>query len=626
MKHVLDAVVEKANIEFGKDPKQSISVKIITDHVRAVSFMVLDGIMPNNEGRGYVLRKILRRAYRHGKLLGIEGIFLTDLVDHVVDISKEAYPELEDKKDYIKKVIALEEERFQQTINQGLDILKGYISNLEGDVLSGQEAFKLYDTYGFPIDLTKEILQESNLSVDEDAFNEEMKQQKERARAARGNDLSAWDKSALAETDFNPSQFVGYQNLNGEATLQAIVTENGLENALYEGVKAELVMNQTTFYPEGGGQVGDVGIITTSEGSLFRVTDTVKGIKDLIIHKGYMEIGVLSTNEVVLTQVDIENRNASARNHTATHLLHKVLKDTLGEHVEQKGSLVDPTKLRFDFSHFEGISHEALIDIERQVNARVFDTLQVLTENLPIDEAKKRGATALFGEKYGDTVRVVTVGEFSMELCGGTHVENASQIGLIKIISESGIAAGVRRIEAITGKGVYEYLSHIEDKVKHVAHLVKGTIEDVDQKVESLSQEVKTLNKTVEKLKSQAASQGLEDIINRAANINGINVVTAKLSGVQPNNLRELADKISDKVKQAVVVLASDNGEKVALIAMADEEAIKKGAHAGNIIREVAKITGGGGGGRPNMAQAGGRDASKIEDALQCVLKIIEEL
>ncbi|MBI9011975.1 MAG: alanine--tRNA ligase [Clostridiales bacterium] len=625
MKHVLDAVVEKAGITFGDNKKESVSVKIITDHVRAITFMVLDGVMPNNEGRGYILRKVLRRAYRHGKLLNIEGIFLTDLVDEVIEISKAAYPELVEKKDYIKKVIALEEERFQQTINQGLDILKGYITDLKGEELSGEKAFKLYDTYGFPIDLTKEILAEENLTVDEKAFNNEMKLQKERARAARGNDQSAWEKSALSETDIKDSIFNGYSNLTGTSKVLAIVSDGELVDSIGENTEADIVLDQTTFYPEGGGQAGDKGLVKTDSG-IFVVTNTIKGIMNRIIHHGYMKSGLIQSGDMVETHVDAEIRMASARNHTATHILHKVLKETLGDHVEQKGSLVDSMKLRFDFSHFEGITAETLQSIENQVNERLFETLPVQTEQLAIDEAKKRGATALFGEKYGDTVRVVTVGEFSMELCGGTHVENASQIGLIKIISESGIAAGVRRIEAITGKAVYNYLSQVEDKMKHISNIVKGNFDDVETKVESLANEVKSLHKEVEKMKSKAASSGIEDIINNAKVINGLNVITGKLKGVQPNNLRELADKISDKIKDSVVVLASDNGEKVALIAMADEVAVNKGAHAGNIIKVIAKMTGGGGGGRPNMAQAGGKDGSKIDEALEMVSKIIDEI
>jgi len=624
MKHVLDAVVSKAGIKYGENPKESVSVKIITDHVRAITFMVLDGILPNNEGRGYVLRKILRRAYRHGKLLGIDGIFLTDLVNEVIEISKAAYPELVEKKDYIKKVIALEEERFQQTINQGLDILKDYINALDGKTLSGEKAFKLYDTYGFPVDLTKEILAEEGLSVDEEAFNEEMQKQKERARAARG-DQSAWEKSALSETDIAATVFNGYTELEGQAKIMAIVSEGELVDSLGQDMAAEIVLDQTTFYAESGGQVGDIGQIKTSDG-IFVVKDTVKGLMDRFVHKGYVKEGLIQVGTTCDTLVDEDNRLSSARNHTATHILHKVLKDALGDHVEQKGSLVEPSKLRFDFSHFEGITPDTLASIEKEVNRRLFETLPVQTEELAIEDAKKKGATALFGEKYGDKVRVVSVGDFSMELCGGTHVSNASQIGLFKIVSESGIAAGVRRIEAITGQAVYNYLSEVENKMKHVAHIVKGTMEDVDTKVESLTQEVKALHKEVEKMKSQAASSGLEDIIKGAKEINGIFVVTAKLAGVQPNNLRELADKISDKVNDGLVVLASDNGEKVALIAMASEGAIAKGAHAGNIIKEVAKITGGGGGGRPNMAQAGGKDGSKIDEALNRVLSIIEDL
>ncbi len=590
--------------------------------------MVLDGVMPNNEGRGYVLRKILRRAYRHGKLLNIEGNFLSELVDEVIEISKDAYPDLIEKKDYIKKVIALEEERFQQTINQGLDILKAYMSKLTEDnnVLSGEEAFKLYDTYGFPIDLTKEILGESSFAVDEVSFNEEMQKQRERARAARGNDKSAWEKSALAEVNAENTEFNGYIDLNTKADVIAIISNGKIENGIFEGTEGEIILNKTSFYPEGGGQIGDTGELITSDGSIFKVTETVKGIKDLIVHRGVVLKGMINSNDLINAEVDLENRNASARNHTATHIIHKVLKEVLGDHIEQKGSLVDSKKLRFDFSHFEAIEHDELLAIENTLNNKVYEALSVNTSVVSIEDAKKMGATALFGEKYGDTVRVVSIGDFSMELCGGTHIANSSQIGMIKIISESGIAAGVRRIEAITGKEVFKYLNSVEGKLNKISSIVKSTQADVEVKVESLNNEVKSLQKEIDKMQSAAASSGIDSLINEAIEISGVKLVLGNLKDVQPNNLRELADKISDKVESSVVVLASNNGDKVALIAMASKDAIKKGAHAGNIIKEVAKITGGGGGGRPNMAQAGGKDSSKISDALKKAKEIIEEL
>lgn len=627
LKIVLDAVVKKANINYGENLKADISTKIITDHVRAITFMILDGVMPNNEGRGYVLRKILRRAYRHGKLLNIDGIFLTDLVDFVVDISKEAYPALVEKKDYIKKVIALEEERFQQTINQGLEILKTYEKDLskENSILSGDKAFKLYDTYGFPVDLTREILIESGYTVDEDGFESEMKEQRKRARAARGNDQSAWEKSVLAEIDLENTEFLGYNTLEIDTKVEVLISEGKVEKTLFEGSVGEVILNKTTFYPEGGGQVGDVGLITIGD-SVFKVSDTIKGLKDIIIHKGVVIKGMINTGDVVATLVSKENRYATARNHTATHLLHKVLKNTLGDHIEQKGSLVTSKRFRFDFSHFESITPEELKKIELELNDLILSNMKVTTDVVNIKKAKEMGATALFGEKYGDTVRVVSIDDFSMELCGGTHIPTTAQIGSIKIVSETGIAAGVRRIEAITGKEVTNFMNEMEDKLYKIANIVKATVNDVDSKVESLNNEVKELNKKLEKIQSQAATSGLVSIIEGVKVIKGINVVTAKLKDVKPNNLRELADKIKDKVKNSVIVLISDNGDKVALISMADDEAIKKGAHAGNIIKAIAKITGGGGGGRPNMAQAGGKDSSKIDEALQKVLNIIEEL
>lgn len=620
---LLDDVLKLAHKKYDESPEVMTSAKIITDHVRAITFMVLDGIMPNNEGRGYVLRKILRRAYRHGKLLNIEGSFLNELVDKVVAINESAYPELLEKQAYIKKVILLEENRFQQTIDQGLEILKSYMTSLEGKILDGNDAFKLYDTYGFPIDLTKEILKESGFDVDEEAFEKAMVDQKQRARAARGNDQSAWEKSKLSEIPCENTPYEGYDQLSLKAKIVGILTEGELESDLYQEAKGELILDKTVFYPEGGGQIGDVGEITTASGGLFKVTATSKGLKGLIIHKGYLEKGTLSTGEEVQLIVNAKTRMASARNHTATHLLHRVLKDFLGDHVEQKGSLVDPNKLRFDFSHFESIEAEVLSNIERKVNDLILQAHGVDVKWMSIEEAKEKGAMALFGEKYGDQVRVVSVGDVSMELCGGSHVENIAQIALFKITSESGIAAGVRRIEAMTGDKVYTYLNDLNDKIKNIAQMVKGSFDDVEEKVDQLSNEVKELNKEMEKMKQKAASMVLKDIEKNLEVMGDLNVITGQVKNIEPNYLRDLADQLSNKYEPAVVILASVIQEKIHLIAMVDDLGIKKGIKAGNLIKEVTKITGGGGGGRPNMAQGSGNDAHKIEEAFKSIKKNI---
>lgn len=623
---LLGAVLKKADKSYGESKAVMTSAKIITDHVRAITFMVLDGIMPNNEGRGYVLRKILRRAYRHGKLLNIGGSFLNELVDVVIDINQEAYPELVGKKDYIKKVILLEENRFQQTIDQGLDILKGYMDDLEGKVLSGQDAFKLYDTYGFPLDLTKEILKESGYQVDEASFEQAMKDQRQRARDARGSGGSAWEKSVLSEIDKENTPFKGYENLSLETEILGIVVENALESDLYEGQKGDLILKETPCYPEGGGQVGDLGKLISLSGSEFIIEGTTKGIKDLIVHHGYLKKGILSLSENVVVHVDEKRRLASARNHTATHILHRVLKDFLGDHVEQKGSLVDPHKLRFDFSHFEAIPYDVLDKIESKVNDYLLQAHPVLTQYMSIAEAKEKGATALFGEKYGSEVRVVSVEDVSMELCGGTHVNNSAQIGLFKITSESGIAAGVRRIEAITGEGVYQYLKTLDDKVKNIGHLVKGSFEDVESKVSHLTEEVKSLSKEIEKMKAKAASNVLDTLLENALVMGDIHLVTGSLKDIEPNYLRDLADKVSNKLKPSVVLLASVMAGKIHFIAMVDELCVKKGLNAGKLIKQVTQITGGGGGGRPNMAQGSGSDVSKLQEALESVKKNIEDL
>lgn len=628
IKAILDRVVKISGKAYGVDRMTDVSTRIITDHIRACSFLICDGVMPNNEGRGYVLRRLLRRAARHGKLLGIEGAFLTDLVDVVVELSGEAYPDLVARHDYIKKILLIEEERFQQTIDQGLSILKDYIAELEDKgqkTLSGEHAFKLYDTYGFPLDLTKEILEEKEMQVDEDAFTKEMEDQRERARAARGegDDLGWEDDAFSALSEDVTTDFVGYDSVTESAEVLAISCDNALVEKASEGDDIRIILNRTPFYAEGGGQVGDHGEMTVGT-SQIRITDTKKGSNGTIVHHGQVVKGSVSVGDSVMASVDHKRRLDIARNHTATHLLHKALKMVLGDHVEQAGSLVGPERMRFDFSHFQAMTQEEIDKVEAIVNEKIFMPHEVQTALMGIKEAKEMGATALFGEKYGSEVRVVRVGEFSIELCGGTHLRNTSEVGLFKIVSESGIAAGVRRIEVITGRKVYEYVNELDNKVQKVADELKASVHDVVEKASHLTADNKKLQKEIESMKAKAASANSASLIDKAVEVNGFKLITEKLKGVDANTMRTMGDQIKDKLDKGIVVLASDMGQKVLLLVMATDDAVKSGAHAGKLVGEVAKITGGGGGGRPNMAQAGGKDPSKIDAALEKAVEVVK--
>ena len=627
IRSILDKVVEISGKAYGETRATDISIRIITDHMRACSFLICDGVMPHNEGRGYVLRRLLRRAARHGKMLGIEGAFLTDLVDEVIKVSGEAYPELVKRHDYIKKILLIEEERFQQTIDQGLSILKDYIAELEekGEKhLSGEHAFKLYDTFGFPLDLTKEILDEKGMDVDEDAFKREMEEQRDRARSARNNgEEVGWEDDAFsALSDDVTSEFVGYDRVAEAAEVLAIAEETGLVQEAAAGEKVRVILNRSPFYPEGGGQLGDHGDLTV-DGTTMIVTDTKKGSNGTIIHVGEIKEGTLKVGDRVMASVNNDRRLDIARNHTATHLLHKALKMVLGDHVEQAGSLVGPDRMRFDFSHFQALTTEEVGLVEAIVNDKIFMPHEVKTALMDIDKAREMGATALFGEKYGSEVRVVRVGEFSIELCGGTHLQNTSEIGLFKIASEAGVAAGVRRIEVITGRKVYAYLKELDEKLVRVADELKSTLSDVAEKAGQLTSDLKKLQKENESLKAKAASQNSAGLIDKALEVNGFKLITEKLVGVDANTMRTMGDQIKDKLEKGVVVLASDLGEKVIFLVMATDDAVKEGAHAGKLVGEVAKIAKGGGGGRPNMAQAGAKDASKIEDALKKAVEIV---
>lgn len=630
IKHILNTVEKMANVEYGKGGKTDVSIRIITDHIRAVSFLVADGVLPSNEGRGYVLRRLLRRAARHGKLLGIKENFLYKLVDEVIKVSGEAYPELVEKESYIKKVIRIEEEKFNETIEQGMEILASYIADLKKNgetTLSGENAFKLYDTYGFPIDLTQEILEEEHLSIDEEAFNGEMNKQRERARSARGNmDGESWKEDPLSKLDSSvASTFEGYFELENSGIIKAIVKDNELVDSAVAGDKVIVVLDKTTFYPEGGGQAGDAGLLVNkNEDIVVEVIDTKKGANNTIKHIGIVKSGMINTGEKLSTIVDKEIRMASARNHSATHLLHKALKEVLGEHVNQAGSLVTSERLRFDVTHFEAITKEELKVIEEKVNDVILESLNITCENMSINDAKNKGAMALFGEKYGDEVRVVSMGDYSIELCGGTHLTNTSQIGMFKILSEGGVAAGVRRIEAITGRAVYNYLKEKEEIISNACSNLKTKEDSLSQKVTSLIEENKSLSKELHDMKTKMSLQAVDSVLDSKLDVNGVNLVTTKFEGMDMNTLKEVADNLRDKLVSGVVVLANTTDDKLNLVATATKDAVDKGVHCGNIVKSIAQIAGGKGGGRPNMAQAGAPDVSKVDEALNHASEVLK--
>ncbi|CEQ22875.1 alanyl-tRNA ligase [[Clostridium] sordellii] len=622
IKHILNAVEKMTNSNYGKEYKVDKSIRIITDHIRSVSFLVADGVLPSNEGRGYVLRRLLRRAARNGKLLGMKEPFLYKLVDEVIAVSGEAYPELVEKAEYIKKVIRIEEEKFNETIDKGSEILASYIEELKANnekTLSGENAFRLYDTYGFPVDLTKEILEEEHLEIDEEGFQAEMEKQRQTARDARGNmDSEAWKEDAIAKLDKDiVTDFEGYETLSIESTVKGIAKENELVKSASVGDEVIIVLDKTAFYPEGGGQVGDKGLLVNkNEDVVVEVIDTKKGPNNTIKHICVVKSGMINVGDVVYTKVDKEVRLASARNHSATHILHKVLKEVLGEHVNQAGSLVTPERLRFDVTHFEAISKDELKVIEEKVNDMIFEALDITCENMSMTDASNKGATALFGEKYGDEVRVVSMGEYSIELCGGTHLTNTSQIGMFKILSEGGVAAGVRRIEAITGKEVYYFLNNKQNLINEVCTTVKAKEDNLVARVGHLLDETKSLAKELNEVKAKMSLQSADSILDSKVDINGVNIVTSKFEDMDMDTLRNTADTLRDKLSSGVVVLANVAGGKINFVATATKDVVEKGVHAGNIVKEVAQIAGGKGGGRPNMAQAGAPDVNKVDEAL----------
>ena len=628
IKYIIQGIEELANIKYGEDDKKDVSVRIITDHMRAMSFLIADGVLPSNEGRGYVLRRLLRRAARHGKLLGIKEDFLYKLYDRVKEVSGEAYPELVEKESYVKKVIKIEEEKFNETLDQGVEILNGYIAELKEaneTVLSGDKAFKLYDTYGFPLDLTEEILEEQGFGIDEEGFHKEMEEQRQRARADRGAmEDEGWKEDPLSTLDESvASTFDGYKNLNVSGKVTAIVKEDEIVEMINEGEKAIIVLNETSFYAEGGGQAGDIGTLE-NEDAIFEVVDTRKGANNTIKHIGFVKKGQIKVSDALESKVNKEVRIASARNHTATHLLHEALKEVLGDHVNQAGSLVTPERLRFDVTHFEPISKEELKAVEEKVNKAILDALEVNCEIMNINDAKEKGAMALFGEKYGNEVRVVSMGDYSVELCGGTHLTNTSQVGLFKILSEGGVAAGVRRIEAITGHAVYEYLTNRDNMINEVCSALKTKEDNLVQRANHLVEENKALAKELHETKTKLNLQSVDSLLDAKVEINGVNLLCAKFEDIDMNTLKETADTLRDKVGSGVVVLSNVADNKVNFVVTATQDVIEKGIHSGNIVREVAKIANGKGGGRPNMAQAGATDVSKVDEALSYASEVVK--
>ncbi len=632
IKSIRDKVCEMAGVEYGKDPQTDVSVRVVTDHIRSTVFLISDGVNVSNEGRGYVLRRLLRRAARHGKLLGINGTFLYKLADTVIDASEKAYPVLEENREMIKSKIKNEEERFAQTIDAGFSILNSFLDdklldNMEKNtIFSGNDAFKLYDTYGFPIDLTREILAERGIEIDEEGFNREMEAQRQRARAnAKMTEVGWEDTIADALSNVAPTDFVGYDSLESEAKIIAIVTDAGSAKALAEGNSGILVLDKTPFYAESGGQVGDVGKVC-GEFTEAVVTDTKKTPDGKFYHIVEVKEGTFGVGETVTAKVDIRTRRRTQANHSATHLLDSALKNKFGRVVSQAGSLVNKDRLRFDFTLDRPVSNEELAEIEADVNRQIAMAVPVVWETMPIDEAKNKGAVAVFGDKYGDVVRVVTMGDYSMELCGGCHVGNTSEIGLFKILSETGVAAGVRRIEAVTGFGVLTEVYAMQEVLNTTAEALKCAPKDLAKKAAIVMDELKKAEAKIEGLNAKLAKSSEGDILNSAREINGITVVCGRIDGATVDALRKIGDDFKAQTPCGVIVLASSDGGKATFIAMATKEAIAKGAHSGNIVREAAKIAGGGGGGRPDSAQAGGKDVSKIDNALAAVYKMMEEL
>ncbi|NLP29345.1 MAG: alanine--tRNA ligase [Clostridia bacterium] len=630
IKSILDEVCRVSSTTYGENSSKDISLRIITDHIRSVTMLICDGVLPSNEGRGYVLRRLLRRAARHGRLLGLKEAFLYDLCDVVVKNSKGAYPQLEEQKDYIKNVIKIEEERFEETIDSGMGILNEYIEELEKTVekiLKGELVFKLYDTYGFPVELTEEILSEKGFGLDMKAFDNEMKLQKERARNARGE--SNYMGSEESVTNSIPAEyttrFVGYEFTEYDSKATILIKDNQLVDRLESGDTGIILTEETPFYAEMGGQIGDKGILYNDNFKAI-VEDCQKSSDGKTLHIVSVVEGTLNKGDSVTLEVDKLRRNKIRKNHTSTHILHAALKAVLGDHVHQSGSLVEEDKLRFDFTHFTAMTEEEIAKVEELVNSNVMEAEPVITEELSLEDARKKGAVALFDEKYGDLVRVVSVGDFTIELCGGTHVSNSGEIGLFKIISETGVAAGIRRIEAITGFNAIRYVNDKLETIKDVSQNLKCSPKEVINRSQSIIQELKDKDREINELKKELAKGAEGELLNNIKEVKGVKYIAAAVENMDSENLRELGDRLRSRLDSGLVVLGSVNEDKVLLLAMATKEAVAKGVHCGKIIKEVATVTGGGGGGRPDMAQAGGKKPEKLKEAIEIVEKLLETL
>ena len=622
IRNILDKVVAISGKEYGKDHSTDVSIRAITDHARASTFMISDGIIPSNEGRGYVLRRIIRRAVRHGKLIGIDRPFFMELCDAVINENKSGYPELIEKKELITKVITNEEASFNKTIDQGLSMLETLTK--DGGMLSGEDAFKLYDTYGFPIDLTKDILAEKGMTLDEEKFKECMNEQREKARNARkSSDGESWKSDGIAFENIDSTEFLGYKENSCTATVLDIVSEGEHVGNAGEGANAIIVLDKTVCYAESGGQVGDTGVIK-SDSFTFEVADTKKTVDGIFTHIGKITKGSVSVGDAVNVEINTCRRAAIRRNHTAAHLLQAGLRAVLGTHVEQAGQLVNEKAVRFDFTHFSGLTPEEIAKVEAFVNTAILSGIEVKNEEMPIAEAKKMGAMALFGEKYGEVVRVVAAADTSIELCGGTHVDNTSKIGLFHIISEASVAAGVRRIEAVTGFGVLDVIYNNTALMNETAANLKAqNAADIAKRATIVMNELKDTKQALEKAESKLAGSKIDDIIAKAVAIGNIKVAVARLDGTDANELRKMTDTVKAENQNMVIVLAAVNGEKLTFCAACGKEAIANGAHAGNLVREIAKICGGNGGGKPDSAMAGGKDASQVDKALDSAKDII---
>ncbi len=633
IRRIIDRVCRVSGKQYNSDPRSDMSIRVIVDHARGMTMMAADGILPSNEGRGYIMRRLIRRAARHGRLLGIKEAFLTKIVEQAIAESAAAYPELNEKKDYIISVIANEEARFYKTLDAGLEILKGYIEDAKAsgaDRLTGAEVFKLHDTYGFPLDLTIEIASESGLGVDIDGFHAEMQVQKDRARAAfKANEDSGWAVGSMAVCVNDPDTvFTGYDGISCKAQILRIFDNNELTDIAAEGDDVTVMLDETPFYAEMGGQVGDKGTIAAEDGSFeIRVSDCRKAGDGKFIHYGHVVRGNATTGAKVIASVDPESRLAICRNHTATHLMQAALRQVLGDHVKQAGSQVTSDSLRFDFSHFKGVTADELAEVERIVNAKILENIPVVTDVKSRDDAIAEGAMALFGEKYGDVVREVKCGEFSKELCGGTHVSETAVIGLFRIVSEGAVAAGVRRIEAVTGKGALEYIGERENALKAAAAAAKSGIADLPAKVQSMSDSIKELTKANSELKAKLnAAQADSFIADNSREIAGIRVVSGRVDGMSSDDIRGYCETLRDKIGSGVVVLAAENDGKVAVISACTKDAVASGINCGKIVKAFAVVCGGNGGGKPDMAQAGGRDASRIAEAFDAAFAAIAEM